>query len=84
MTRRPPKKGEEAVSSPGREPTVDECSCGMYTISDGKDITNPPRLSSDGFLHFFDDKTCRPATKEEWNKSSIHPNTFEESPTTFE
>ena len=80
MTRRAPKDGEMVVSVPGKESTIDECSCGRYKISDVSDQPNPPRISTDGIKHFFDDSSCRVATREEWTKSSTHPYPFEESP----
>lgn len=84
MTRRPPKEGEMVVSVPGKDPTVDECSCGRYKVSDVSDLPNAPQITTDGIKHFFDEQPCRPSTREEWAKSSTYPYPFEEAPTGLE
>lgn len=68
--RRPPKDGEMVVTVPGKEPFIDECKCGKFKVSyaaaEGDNRTNPPQMDSNGVMHIFDGKNCRPATREEW------------------
>lgn len=80
MTRRAARPGEYVVSTPGREPIVDECQCGKRKVSyvPMDDRVSPPQIDIHGIKHFFDGSACCRATREEWEKVSTYPFPFVE------